>query len=88
MKKKLIKTYIIMIILLGIYGIMKINMTLPEIVRDQSSFSVFMEKDKSQFVFKYGEVNVILDLQIFENFQSGAKIIYSTIAENIEKIFK
>ncbi len=64
-----------------IYGILVVNMNLPQVVRQSSSFYVSSNDMDSKVNIKIGEFNIILNGQPFRNFTKGTKVIGDTIKE-------
>lgn len=83
MKKKVFKLLIVVILILGIYGIVRVNMTLPEIIKEQSTFSIYMSKDNSKIVMDIKNTNVIFNLQVFKNFTKGTDKIMNRVKEEV-----
>lgn len=88
MNSKTIRTGIckfLIIISIGfmIYGILVVNMNLPQVVRQSSSFYVSSNERNSKVNIKVGGFNIIINGQPFKNFVKGTKVIGDTIKELI-----
>jgi hypothetical protein len=77
------KVLIISSMVFMIYGILKVNMTLPQVVRQSSGFYVTSNDQLSNVNIKIRDFNIILSGEPFKNFFKGAKAIGSTIKDLI-----
>jgi len=66
-----------------IYGILVVNMNLPQVVRQSSSFYVSCNENSSKININIGNFNIILNGEPFKNFVKGTKAIGDTIKEII-----
>ncbi|WP_346934879.1 hypothetical protein [Clostridium sp.] len=88
MNSKILRTGIckfLIIISVGfmIYGILMVNMNLPQVVRQSSSFYVSCNENSSKVNINIGNFNIILNGEPFKNFVKGTKVIGDTIKELI-----
>ncbi len=88
MKKKILKLLMVVTLIVGIYGIVKVNMTLPEVIKEQSAFAIYMSKDNSKIVIDIGDTNIIFNIQIFRDFTKGAGKIVNTIKEEVYNVLE
>ncbi|WP_346871294.1 hypothetical protein [Clostridium sp. UBA5119] len=66
-----------------IYGILVVNMNLPQVVRQNSRFYVSSNERDSKVNIKIGEFNIVLNGKPFKNFVKGTKVVGDTIKELI-----
>ncbi|WP_346895427.1 hypothetical protein [Clostridium sp. UBA7503] len=66
-----------------IYGILVVNMNLPQVVRQNSRFYVSSNERNSKINIKIGEFNIVLNGKPFKNFVKGTKVVGDTIKELI-----
>ncbi|HAK43790.1 MAG TPA: hypothetical protein DCM59_15160 [Clostridium sp.] len=88
MNTKILRTRICKILIIGsivfmIYGILKVNMTLPQVVRQNSSFYVTSNEGLSKINIDVGEFNIILNGEPFKGFIKGIKVIGDNIKDLI-----
>lgn len=74
-KIRICKIFIIGAIVFMIYGVLKVNMTLPQVVRQNSGFYVTSNEETSKVSIDVGEFNIILNGEPFKNFIKGIKVI-------------
>jgi len=66
-----------------IYGILKVNFTLPQVVKPSSCFSVIQNENPLEITIDIGKFNVILNGEPFMNFVKGIKVIGNSIKDMI-----
>ncbi|MFR1707928.1 MAG: hypothetical protein ACLSV2_03420 [Clostridium sp.] len=81
LKNKACKVFIISAIIFMIYGVLKVNMTLPQVVRQNSGFYVTKNDQTSKVSIDVGEFNIILNGEPFKNFIKGIKVIGDNIKD-------
>lgn len=66
-----------------IYGILKVNFTLPQVAKPSSCFSVIQNENPLEITIDIGKYNVILNGEPFINFVKGIKTIGNSIKDMI-----
>lgn len=83
--KKLLGVLTICCIIFLVYGILKVNYNLPEVVRNYSGFEVTIDENPSKLNVKAGDYTIGFSAKHFQNFYHGTKVIINSIKNLIER---
>ncbi|MEG0672155.1 hypothetical protein, partial [Clostridium sp.] len=81
--KSVTKIVVVFSLIFLIYGVLRVNITLPEVVRQNSSFHVTYTKEPLDLTMKVAGFNISFKGESFINFIKGISVIGDAIEELI-----
>ncbi|ARC85540.1 hypothetical protein U732_1235 [Clostridium argentinense CDC 2741] len=66
-----------------ILGVLSVNINSSQIVKEKSSFKIYVKDNPPKIVLDLGEKHIVLNTEIFYNFKDGAELIISNTVEKI-----
>ncbi|MEG1255126.1 hypothetical protein [Clostridium sp.] len=82
--KGIAEIVVVISLIFMIYGILKVNLTLPKVTRESSSFHVTYSEEPIKLTLNVGEFNIIFNGDAFEGFVRGTSVIGDSIKELVK----
>lgn len=82
MRKKY-KNIICLSIAILISGVLFVNLNSPNIVKEKSSFKIYVKDNPPKIVLDFGEKHLVLNTKILYDFKNGAELIINNTVERI-----
>jgi hypothetical protein len=80
------KKIVYLAITILILGVLSVNINSSSIVKEKSSFKVYVKDNPPKIVLDLGEKHIVLNTEIFYNFKNGAELIVSNTVEKIKSL--
>lgn len=80
------KKIVYLAITILILGVLSVNINSSSIVKEKSSFKVYVKDNPPKIVLDLGEKHIVLNTEIFYNFKNGTELIVSNTVEKIKSL--